>query len=98
MNTLFLSEKILRDHKRFRQHAFLFPYLQLQLHVLQSVLESNADQLVSGAVGSGGKLVVFILKRFINSDRHGDGFFFFWGDDEFFHNLTGFTFIDVLII
>ena len=77
MDALFLSEKVLRNH--------IFPYLQLQLHMLQSVLESDADQLVSGTVGSGGKLIVFILKRFIDPDRHGDGFLFFCGDDEFFH-------------
>ena len=53
--------------------------------MLQSVLESDADQLVSGTVGSGGKLIVFILKRFIDPDRHGDGFIFFGRDDEFFH-------------
>ena len=78
MDALFLSEKFLRNH--------IFPYLQLQLHMLQGILESDADQLVSGTVGSGGKLIVFILKRFIDPDRHGDGFIFFWRDDEFIHS------------
>ena len=67
--------------------------------MLQGVLESDADQLVSGTVGSGGKLVVFILKRFINPDRHGDGFFFFWGDDEFFHSdLTSLNNLTTLLL
>ena len=65
-------------------HCVLFGFV-FDFHMIQRELQGHANELVAGAVGFSGKLVVLLLQSPVDSDGHGDRPILLRCDNEFLH-------------